>query len=69
LREVTDGRIRLGGREAAIVCVVTLNSGKGSCKLKSKALKPGTYELTATYGRSADVLTSSSPKKKLTVRK
>jgi hypothetical protein len=55
--------------KAAIVCVVTLNSGNGSCKLKAKALRPGTYELTATYGGSSDILTSTSPKKKLTVRK
>jgi hypothetical protein len=52
-----------------IVCVVTLNSGKGSCKLKAKALRPETYKLTATFGGSADILTSISPKKKVTVRK
>jgi large repetitive protein len=67
------GQITIIGKaahhKAAIVCVVTLNSGKGSCKLKAKALRPGTYELTATYGGSADILTSTSPKKKLTVRK
>jgi hypothetical protein len=57
------------GREPAQVCVITLKSGAGSCTLPAKALRPGTYLLTAAYAGSRNILTSDSPKKTLTIRK
>ena len=35
------------------LCVITLSSGKGKCKLSPRKLKAGTYHLVATYGGSA----------------
>ena len=49
--------------------MITLKSGAGNCTLPARALRPGTYLLTAAYGGSPNVLTSDSPKKTLTVRK
>jgi Bacterial Ig-like domain (group 3) len=56
--------IKAGSRT---VCAVTLKSGKGSCTLTAKELKPGTYQLTATYPGNADFTGSASPPKTLTV--
>ena len=56
-------------RKPAQVCVITLRSGAGSCTLPARALRPGTYRLTATYDGSRNILTSDSPMKILTVRK
>jgi hypothetical protein len=51
------------------LCVITLKSAKGSCKLSAKRLKAGTYRLVATYRGSPDFKSSTSAKKKLTVVK
>jgi subtilase family serine protease len=51
------------------VCVITMKSGKGSCALSARALRTGTWTLTAAYGGSTDIATSDSPRKTLTVRK
>jgi hypothetical protein len=53
----------------ATLCVITLKSAKGSCKLSAKRLKVGTYHLVATYGGSSNFKRSTSAKKKLTVVK
>jgi Bacterial Ig-like domain (group 3) len=52
-----------------VLCVMRLKSGKGRCTLAAKALKAGTYRLTATYGGSPAIVTAVSPGKELTVRK
>ena len=52
-----------------MLCVIRLKSGKGRCTLAAKALKAGTYRLTATYGGSPAIVTAVSPGKELTVRK
>jgi hypothetical protein len=57
------------GREPEQVCAITLKSGAGSCTLPAKALRPGTYLLTAAYAGNRNILTSHSPKKTLTIRK
>jgi len=45
------------------VCVIALKSGKGSCALTAKELKPGTYQLTASYpGKGGFTSSTSSPK-------
>ncbi len=49
------------------LCVITLSSGKGSCRLSPKQLEPRTYSLVATYGGSSNFKSSTSAKKKLTV--
>jgi lysozyme len=54
---------------ATKLCVVTLVSGKGSCKLSAKELKVGVYRLVATYGGGANFGDSTSAKETLTVAK
>jgi len=49
--------------------VITLKSGKGACTLPAKALQAGIYTLTATYPGSPDLLTSTAPRKTLTIPK
>ena len=51
------------------LCVITLSSGKGKCKLSPRKLKAGTYHLVATYGGNANFKASTSAKKTLTVAK
>jgi len=51
------------------LCVLTLLSGKGSCSLSSKELKPGIYHLVATYGGSTNSKGSTSAKETITVAK
>ena len=51
------------------LCVITLSSGKGSCRLSAKRLKAGAYRLVATYGGSKDFDRSASAKETLTVVK
>jgi hypothetical protein len=53
----------------ATVCVITLSSAKGSCKLSAKQLKPGSYAVTATYTGASGFRSSVSAARKLTVRK
>jgi hypothetical protein len=54
---------------ATTLCVIRLQSGKGSCKLSPKRLKAGTYRLVATYGGSTNFKGSTSAKETLTVVK
>ncbi|MGO9180446.1 MAG: Ig-like domain repeat protein [Candidatus Limnocylindrales bacterium] len=49
------------------LCVITLSSGKGSCRLSAKRLNAGTYHLVATYGGSTNFDGSTSPKETLRV--
>ncbi len=51
------------------LCVITLKSGKGSCKLSPRKLTAGTYSLVATYGGSTSFKGSTSAKEPLTVDK
>jgi hypothetical protein len=49
------------------VCLITVNSGHGTCTLSAKALKPGTYHLVASYPGNAIYLASASASKTLKV--
>jgi len=49
--------------------VITLKSGSGSCTLRNKALKAGSWKLTAAYGGVPGILKSDSPGKALKVRR
>lgn len=49
------------------VCTITLKSARGSCRLGSRTLRPGTYHLVATYPGSANFDRSSSTAKTLKV--
>jgi hypothetical protein len=44
------------------LCVITLASGKGSCRLSPKKLNTRTYSLVATYGGSTNFKGSASVK-------
>jgi hypothetical protein len=54
---------------AAILCVIHLTAGRGSCALTAKRLRPGTYRLTAAYAGGAGFLGSTATAKTLTVRR
>jgi hypothetical protein len=62
------GRVTISESGTAL-CVITLSSGKGSCRLSAKRLKAGAYRLVATYGGSKDFDRSASAKETLTVVK
>lgn len=49
------------------VCTITLKSGRGNCRLRSRTLRPGTHHLVATYSGSANFNRSSSTAKTLKV--
>ncbi len=49
------------------VCTIGLKSGKGSCALTAKELKPGTYRLTASYPGKGGFTGSASPPRTLKV--
>ncbi|MHB1511142.1 MAG: Ig-like domain-containing protein [Acidimicrobiales bacterium] len=49
------------------LCVIQFSSGKGSCGLSPRRLKPGIYHLVATYGGSTTYFGSTSSQKKLAV--
>lgn len=51
------------------ICVITLKSGKGTCSLTAKRLKPGTYHLAASYPGTVGFAGSVSARKTLTVAK
>ena len=53
----------------ATLCTITLPSGRGTCTLSPKKLKPGTYHPVATYGGSANFKGSTSVKEVFTVAK
>ena len=54
---------------SATLCVITLRSGRGSCTLTARRLRPGTYRLTAAYPGSADFRGSASGARTLIVVK
>ncbi len=63
-----SGRVTI--RESgATLCTITLPSGRGTCTLSPKKLKPGTYHPVATYGGSTDFKGSTSVKEVFTVTK
>jgi hypothetical protein len=47
--------------------VITLAKGNGSCTLAASKLRPGTYQLAASYGGGTPYAASTSQKKTLTV--
>jgi len=52
--------VKVDGR---VVCTITLRHGTGSCGLTPRQLKPGTYQLTATYRGAAPYRPSTSARK------
>jgi hypothetical protein len=52
---------------AAVVCVIALAAGAGSCTLPAAKLAAGSYQLTASYAGSAAFAASTSAKLALTV--
>jgi hypothetical protein len=58
--------VRAGGRNA-VLCVITLAKGRGSCLLPARKLRTGTYKLTARYGGSQVYGGAASGTKTLTV--
>ena len=62
------GKVTVRAGSAAL-CVITLRSGKGSCTLTARRLRPGTYRLAAAYPGSPDFARSASRAKTLTVVK
>ena len=54
---------------SAVVCVITLASGAGSCALTAGRLAPGSYRLIASYPGSTDFTASASQKQSLSVSK
>jgi hypothetical protein len=53
----------------AVVCVIRLASGAGSCALTAGSLTPGSYGLVASYPGSTNFTASASPKQSLNVSK
>ena len=51
------------------VCVITLKAAKGNCALAAKKLRPGKYQLLATYRGSTVYARSAAVKKTLVVTK
>jgi hypothetical protein len=51
----------------ASVCTITLSGGTGSCALGATKLRPGSYQLTASYGGGTGFHASASGQKALTV--
>jgi hypothetical protein len=51
------------------LCAITLKGAKGSCTLTASELRPGTYQLTASYPGATPYAGSTSLKKALTVTK
>lgn len=49
----------------ATVRMVALEAGKGSCALATTTLRPGTYQLSASYAGSANFTGSTSTKRPL----
>jgi hypothetical protein len=54
---------------SAIVCTITLKSGKGTCTLSATKLKTGSYHLVADYAGNSDFNGSTSATKTVTVVK
>jgi hypothetical protein len=49
--------VKAGGK---VVCVITLQGGKGSCKVSTLHYAPGTVKFNASYGGSTGFKASSS---------
>ena len=43
-----------------VVCVITLNAGRGSCKVSTKDYPPGTVTFTGTYSGGSGFKTSKT---------
>lgn len=56
--------VKAGG---TTVCVIKLAAAKGSCRLAARALKPGSYRLTARYGGDASYAAATSTARLLRV--
>jgi hypothetical protein len=52
---------------ATTICSITLRAAKGSCTLTASQLRPGTYQLKASYPGSSSYSGSASPARKLTI--
>jgi hypothetical protein len=63
-----SGRVTIKAGETAL-CVITLSvsTGRGSCRLSSTRLRPGSYKLIAFYGSDTNFTPSSSAPKALRV--
>lgn len=66
--EVPAGTVAVTAGSAAL-CVIALRSGRGSCTLTARRLRPGAYRLTAAYPGGPDFARSVSRAKTLTVVK
>jgi hypothetical protein len=62
------GKVTVEAGSAAL-CAITLRSGRGSCTLTARRLRPGTYRVTAAYHGSPDFARSVSRAKTVTVIK
>ena len=51
------------------VCVITLKAGKGKCAIGARKLRPGKYQLLATYRGSTISARLAAVKKTLVVTK
>jgi hypothetical protein len=51
------------------VCLITLKGGQGNCTMGPNKLRPGTYQLLATYRGSTVYARSAAVKKTLVVTK
>jgi hypothetical protein len=49
------------------LCVITLRGGRGSCRLRNRQLKPGTYRIRAIYRGSPSAKPSDSASKTLKI--
>jgi hypothetical protein len=65
-RGTPAGTVRVGTGTRTL-CTIVLRSGKGSCTLTAKDLRPGTYRLTASYPGKGGFTGSASPAKTLRV--
>jgi hypothetical protein len=54
---------------SAVLCVITVAHGKGSCALTARKLRPGSYHVIAVYGGGQIYAGSASGPKTLTVTK
>jgi hypothetical protein len=54
---------------STVICVITLRSAKGTCSPSPARLATGSHKITATYGGSADVTSSTSAARTLSVAK
>jgi Bacterial Ig-like domain (group 3) len=54
---------------STVICVITLRSAKGTCSPSPARLATGSHKITAIYGGSADVTSSASAARTLSVAK